>query len=208
MDELLVRMVYVITPVSRAERIAPKLLLVAVLILVLGSCGGAPSGEEETGKEETTSTGAGGGETTSGNARREGIVPPDVLSATIGFSSSQGSGVSGTAVLADVPGGTRITLDVENLGDQPGTEHTAHVHEGGTCADEREGDSPVVLYPLDPAITEQGGNGSSTTTIPDVTVPQFFSGAPKYADVHAETAGDEEPPSLACADIYTATGGD
>jgi Cu/Zn superoxide dismutase len=207
MDELLVRMVYVITPVSRAERTAPKLLLVAVLILVLGSCGDAPSGEEETGKEETTSTGA-GGETTSGNARREGIVPPDVLSATIGFSSSRGSGVSGTAVLADVPGGTRITLDVENLGDQPGTEHTAHVHEGGTCADEREGDSPVVLYSLDPAITEQGGNGSSTTTIPDVTVPQFFSGAPKYADVHAETAGDEEPPSLACADIYTATGGD
>jgi hypothetical protein len=198
-----------ITPVYRAERIAPTLLLAAVLILVLGGCGGGPSGGEETSEEETTSAGASrGGETTSGNARREGTVPPDVLSATIGFSPSRGSGVSGTAVLTDVPGGLRMALNVENLTDQPGTEHTAHVHEGGTCADEREGNSAIVQYPLDPVIAEQGGSGSSTTTIPGVTVAQFFSGAPKYVDVHAETAGDVEPPSLSCADIYTTTGGD
>jgi hypothetical protein len=201
-------MVSCITPVSRVERTAPKLLLVAVLLLVLGGCGGTPSAEEETGDEETTSAEAGGGETTSSNARREGTVPPDVLSATIGFSSSQGSGVSGTAVLADVPGGMRMTLTLANLADQPGIEHTAHLHEGGTCADEREGNSPVVWYPLEPVVTEQGGNGSTITAIPDVTVAQLFSGAPKYVDVHPETAGDEEPPSISCADIYTTTGGD
>jgi hypothetical protein len=203
-----VRMVSYITPVSRAERTVPKLLLVAVLILVLGGCGGTPSGEEEADDEKATSADAGGEETTSGPARREGTVPPDVLSATIGFSSSRGSGVSGTAVLADVPGGMRITLNLENLADQPGIEYTAHLHEGGTCADEREGNSPVVWYPLDLVVTEQDGNGSSTTAIPDITVAQLFSGAPKYVDMHAETARDEEPPSLSCADIYTTTGGD
>jgi hypothetical protein len=203
-----VRMVYRITPVSRTERTVPKLLLVAVLILVLGGCGGTPSGEGNTGDEGANSTEVAGEETTSGPAMREGTVPPDVLSATIGFSSSQGSGVSGTAVLADVPGGMRITLNMENLADQPGTEHTAHLHEGGTCADEREGNSSVVRYSLDPVVTEQGGNGSGTTAIPDVTVAQLFSGAPKYLDVHAKTVGDEEPFSLSCADIYTTTGGD
>ena len=202
-------MVYRITPVSRTEGTVPKLLVVAVLILVLGGCGGSTlSGEDEAGDEETTSAEAAGEETTSGRARREGTVPPDVLSATIGFSSSRGSGVSGTAVLADVPGGMRMKLNLEDLADQPGTEHNAHLHEGGTCADEREGNSPVAWYPLDPVITEQGGNGMSTTTIPDVSVAQLFSGAAKYVDVHAETAGDEVLPSISCADIYTTTGGD
>jgi hypothetical protein len=201
-------MIYRITPLSRAEKVALKLLPVAVLILVFGGCRGTSSGEEDIGDEEATSAEAAGEETTSGPAKIEGSVPPDVLSATIGFSSSRGSDIGGTAVLADVPGGMRITLNLENLADQPGTEHTAHLHEGGTCADERKGNSPIVRYPLDSVVTEQGGNGSSTTAIPDVTVAQLFSGAPKYVDVHAETAGDEEPFSLSCADIYTTTGGD
>lgn len=202
------RSIHCTTQVSRAERTVPKLLLAAVLIFVLGGCGGTPFGEEYAGDEQVTSADAGSEETTSGPARREGTVPPDVLSATIGFSSSRGSGVSGTAVLADVPGGMRITLNIENLADQPGTEHTAHLHEGGTCADEREGSSPEVRHPLDSVVTEQSGNSSSTTAISDVTVAQLFSGSPKYVDVHAETAGDDEPPSLSCADIYTTTGGD
>lgn len=202
------RMVYRITLVSRAKRIVPKVLLVVVLLLVLGGCEGTPAEVEENGDEEATSAVTGGGDTTSGHARREGTVPPDVLSATIGFTSSRGSGVSGTAVLADVSSGIRITLNLKNLADQPGIEHTAHLHQGGTCDDERMGNSLVVWYPLDPVVTDQDGNGSSITAIPDVTVAQLFSGAPKYVDVHAETVGDEEPPSLSCADIYTTTGGD
>ena len=174
-------------------------MLVAILILVLGGCGGTSSGEEDTGDEE---------ETTSGPAGREGTVSSDTLSATIGFSSSRGSDVSGTAVLADVLEGMGMTLNMENLADQPGTEHVAHLHEGGTCADVREGNNPAVWYSLDPVVTEQGGNGASTTAIPNVTLSRLFSGAPKYVDVHAETTGDEEPPSLSCADIYMATGGD
>ena len=201
-------MVYRITLVSRAERAVPKLLLVAVLILVLSGCGGAPSGEENTGDEETTSPEAAGEETTSGPARREGTVPPDILSATLGFPPGQGSGVSGTAVLADVSDGMRVTLNMENLADQRGTEHIAHLHEGGTCADKVEDNSPAARYFLDPVVTDEGGNGASTTTIPDVTVAQLFSGTPKYVDVHAEATGDEMPPSLSCADIYTTTGGD
>jgi hypothetical protein len=39
-------------------------------------------------------------------------------------------------------------------------------------------------------MSEQGGNGSSTTTVTSGTVAQLFSGASKYLDVHAEVAGD------------------
>ena len=202
-----------ITSILGAKRTA-TILPLAVLLLALSGCGGGDtSGESvttsaETGGEETTPARTSGGETTSASTSEEGTVPADVLSATVGLSPSQDSGVNGIAILTDTPSGTDVTINVRNLRSQPGVEHLAHIHEGGTCTNEREGNGAVVQYVLDTVTTGQGGNGSSTTAIPDVTVPQFFSGAPKYVDVHAETTGDEVPPSISCADIYTTTGGD
>jgi hypothetical protein len=99
-------------------------------------------------------------------------------------------------------------LNVRGLPGQSGAEHLAHVHEGGTCADDLMGNEAPVQYPLEPVIAGGGEAGSSTTMIPDTSVIQLFSGAPKYVDVHAETTGDEAPPGVSCADIHTTTGGD
>jgi hypothetical protein len=206
-------MMNLITSVLGAKR-TTTILPFAILLLALGGCGDrGTSGESvttsaETGGGETTPARTSGGETTFAGTSEEGTVPADVLSATVGLSPNQDSGVSGTAVLTDTPSGTEVTINVRNLLSQPGAEYLAHIHEGGTCTNEREGNSAVVQYALDSLTTEQGGNGSSTTSIPDVTVAQFFSGAPKYVDVHAEATGDEVPPSISCADIYTTTGGD
>jgi hypothetical protein len=206
-------MVNRITSILGAKRTATMFSL-AILLIALSGCGdGGTSGEsvttsDETGGGETTPATTSGGETTSAGTSEEGTVPEDVLSATVGLSPSQDSGVSGTAVLTDTPGGTEVRINVRNLLSQPGAEYLAHIHEGGTCLNEREGNSAVVQYALDSVTAEPGGNGSSTTDIPDVTVAQFFSGAPKYVDVHAAATDDEVPPSISCADIYTTTGGD
>jgi Cu/Zn superoxide dismutase len=115
--------------------------------------------------------------------------------------------VSGSARLTDArDGGVQVELYVQNLQDQPGTEHIAHIHQGGTCADDRAGNGAPVEYPLDSIITLQDGTGSSTTTIPNVTVAELLSGAPKYINVHAEQTGSETPPGISCADLSSAGG--
>jgi len=189
----------------RVKGAAPALLL-AVLILAVGSCGsgGTSSSEEETPPAETGSEKS----TPARTGERGAAIPADIVSVTLGLTSSGDSGVSGAAILTDTSNGIEVTLNVHDLPGQPGTEHPAHIHEGGTCAENRAGDEALVLYPLEPAITEQGGTGASTTMIPDTTVVQLFSGAPKYVDVHADTIGYEGPPGVSCADIYTMTGGD
>ncbi len=183
---------------------APALLL-AVLILV-GSCGsgGTSSSEEEAPPAETGSEKS----TPARPGERGAAIPADVASVTLDLTSRGDSGVSGAAILTDTSNGIEVTLNVHDLPGQPGTEHPAHIHEGGTCADNRAGAEALVLYPLEPAIAEQGRTGASTTMIPDTTVVQLFSGAPKYVDVHAEMIGYEVPPGVSCADIYTMTGGD
>jgi hypothetical protein len=185
------------------KRAAPIVLL-TVLILALGGCG---STETSSGEGETTSAETGGEGTTSAGTGG-GAVPADIVSVTLSLTPSGDSGVGGTATLTDSSGGLEVTLNVRGLSGQPGVEHLAHVHESGTCADERAGNEAPVRYPLEPVITGRGGSGSSTTAIPDTTVIQLFSGAPKYVDVHAEATGDEAPPGVSCADIYTTTGGD
>ncbi len=204
-----------VTLILKVRGTAPVLLLIVILVLALGSCGGegASFDEEETtaaetGAEATTPTSPGNGGTPSAKAGGRGGVPADVISVTLGFIPSGDSGVSGTAILADTSGGLEMRLNMRNLPGQPGAEYLAHIHEGGTCADDRVGNAAPVQYSLEPVIAEQGRTGSSTTAIPDVSVVQLFSGAPKYVDVHAEAMGEEVAPSLACADVYTTTGGD
>ena len=68
---------------------------------------------------------------------------------------------------------------MEGLLTPPGTEHVAHIHEGGTCADDRADYGAPVLYPLDPLITLEDGTASSATSIEGATLEQLTSGAPK-----------------------------
>ena len=95
---------------------------------------------------------------------------------------------------------------MQNLQDQPGTEHQAHIHQGGTCFDDRAGNDAPVQYPLDSIITLQDGTGSSRTNIPDVTITELFSGAPKYINVNAAQTGNETTPGISCADLSSAGG--
>jgi len=201
-----------VAPTPEVRRTGPALLLM-VLILTLGGCGGATSGEGETssietGGEETSPTGTGGEETTSAKTGGGEAIPADIVGVTLNLTPSGDSGVSGTAMLADTSGGLEMTLNVQNLPGQPGAEYLAHIHEGGTCAGDQAGNAAPVGYTLEPLINGRNGVGASTTIIPGITVVQLFSGAPKYVHVHDEATEDEVPPTISCADIYTTTGGD
>jgi hypothetical protein len=177
-------------------------LLLAALILTLGGCGDTSSNEGEMSTDQTgsgeTSSKTGGGST----------VPAEIISAALLFTPSQDSGVSGVATLTETENGVEVKLNMRNLPDQTGTEHLAHIHEGGTCAEDRAGNSAPVRYPLSSIISVQGGTGTSTTAIPALTIAQLFSETPKYINVHAEQTGDESPPGISCADLSTTTGGD
>jgi hypothetical protein len=129
-----------------------------------------------------------------------------MASATVNLTPSQDSGVTGVATLTNTNDGVQVVLNVQNLTDQPGTKHLAHIHQGGTCADDRAGNGAPVQYPLDSITTEQGGTGSSTSVISGVTVAQLFSGPAKYVNVHAEQTGNETPPGISCADLSSRGG--
>src|SRR5215207_7672704 len=187
------------TTIPKVKKPAPILLL-AVLILALGGCG---SGDTSSVEEETPPAEISAEKVAAARAGQGGAVPADIVSVTLHLTPSGDSGVNGTTIFTDTSSGLEVTLNVQNLPGQPGTEHLAHIHEGGTCADDRAGNEAPVQHPLEPVIAEQGGTGSSTTVIPDTIVVQLFSGAPKYVDVHAETTIDEVPPGASCADIYT-----
>jgi Cu/Zn superoxide dismutase len=181
------------------KRFVPTLLLLGIFAFVLGGCVGGGGGGTTA---ETTS-----GEGTVPRTTGGGTVPAELTSAAVELTPSGGSGVSGSARLTDTSGGgVQVELYVQNLQEQPGTEHLAHIHQGGTCADDRAGNGAPVQYPLNSIITLQDGTGSSTTTIPNVTVAELFSGAPKYINVHAEQTGNETPPGISCADLSSAGG--
>jgi hypothetical protein len=165
----------------------------AALVFALVDCGG----------------GSGGGTTGSGTTSAKttgGTVPAEMASSTVELSPSQDSGVTGTATLTNTDGGVQVVLNVQGLQDQPGTEHLAHIHQGGTCADDRAGNGAPVQYPLNSVITAQGGTGSSTTEVSGVTVAQLFSGPAKYINVHDEQTTSETPPGISCADLSSRGG--
>jgi len=188
-------------------RIALLLLLLAGSGFALVGCGGGGGGG---GGEETTAERTSGGETTSARtvggettAARGEVTTAQFASANLTLTPSGDSGVSGNANITDTPGGVEVALDVQGLLTQPGTEHVAHIHEGGTCADERAGNGAPVLYPLDPLVAKEDGTASSATSLDGVALRQLTSGAPKYVNVHAEPTGEAGvvPPGIACADI-------
>ncbi len=109
--------------------------------------------------------------------------------------------MSGTLRLTDTPGGVEVALNVQNLPTQSGTEHIAHMNEGGTCADDRFGSGAPVVYGLDPLYSGEDGAASSATPIAGVSFGQLFSDLPRYVNVHAEVTGEVAPPGIACVDL-------
>src|SRR5215218_889404 len=186
-------------------RFAGVLLLAICSVLALGGCQGlfeGGGGKEKEGGGETTVAEAGttvvGGRTT----------PPELAVTSVELTPSGNSGTSATANFTDTPGGVEVALAARGLPTQPGTEHIADIHVGGTCDDERAGSSAPVLYGLDHLYTGQDGTSSSATSIQGVTLDDLTSGAPKYVDIHSlPTAGEVEFPSIACADL-PGTGGE
>ena len=126
---------------------------------------------------------------------------------TLQLTPSDNSGVTGTAVLTDTANGVQVQLSVQGL-PQDGVEHLAHIHSGGTCADDRAGQGAPVEYPLE-SVTAQGGMGSSTSMISNETLSELSDGTERYINVHAERTGEGTPPGISCADLTQAamTGG-
>jgi hypothetical protein len=184
--------------IRMVKRVVPLLLLFAIFAFIASGCAGGGGGETTA---ETTSEGT-VPRTTGG-----GTVPTELASTTVDLTPSGDSGVSGYARLTNrSDGGVDVELYVQNLQDQPGTEHLAHIHQGGTCADDRAGNGAPVQYPLNSVFTGPDGSGSSTSTISNVTVAELFSGSPKYVNVHAVQTGNETPPGISCADLSSAGG--
>lgn len=149
--------------------------IVLFLILALGGCAGSAAGG--------------------------GTTPTGIGSATLDLTPSRDSGVSGTATLTNVGRSVQVELNMRDLPDQPGAEHPAHIHAGGTCADDRAGKDAPIQYPLNSVITQEDGTGTSTTVIEGVNTGGLFSGDSKYVNVHAEKTGASTPPGVSCADL-------
>jgi hypothetical protein len=120
----------------------------------------------------------------------------------VNLTQSRDSGVSGTATLEDVEGGVEVTLEMRGL-PEPGVKHINHIHAGGTCADDRAGRTAPVTIPLETIEAQEGGTGSATTTIEDVSVAQLFGeDKERFVLLHAKAEkGEGVPPGIACADL-------
>jgi hypothetical protein len=120
----------------------------------------------------------------------------------VDLTESRDSGVSGTATFEDVEGGVEVALEMRGL-PEPGIKHINHIHAGGTCADDRAGRTAPVTIPLETIEAEEGGTGSATTTIEDVSVAELFGeDEERFVLLHAEAKeGEGVPPGIACADL-------
>jgi hypothetical protein len=191
-------------------------ILLTALASIFGTlaCGGG-EGEGGGGGEETTSAQASGGETTAGTTGEEtAITSTEVARTTVELTPSSNSGVTGTATLIETAGEV-VTVDLElrNLLDDPGAAYPAYIQAGGTCADERAGNSAPVEFPLDPVIVQQTEEttgkdvtASSTSALDGLSLGHFLSGPPQYINVYA--LGDEVPPGIACGDLSRTGGGE
>jgi Cu/Zn superoxide dismutase len=123
-------------------------------------------------------------------------------SAELKLTPSRNSGVSGTATLTNVEGGVRVKLNMKGL-PQAGIKHINHIHGGGTCADDRAGNTAPVTIPLNNVVAKDDGTGSATTTIQDVTLNELFGGdQERFILLHAKTVkGQGVPPGISCADL-------
>jgi Cu/Zn superoxide dismutase len=132
-----------------------------------------------------------------------------VENAKLQLTPSRDSGVSGTAALTDVDGSVRVELNMDGL-PEGGVEHINHIHAGGTCADDRAGNTAPVTIPLNTIVAEDDGTGSATTTIEDVTLDELFDkDKERFILFHAKAIeGQGVPPGIACADIVQMSGND
>lgn len=187
-----------------ARSTVPLLTLFTFLVLsLLASCGGGGGGGE------TSANTAGGQTTTSAQATGGGsTAPAEANSATLNLTPSPDSEVSGTATLTNTDGGVEVGLRLQNLEDLPDAEHSAAIHQGGTCAAVQAGDdSAPVLYSLNSVFTAANHAGTSRTQIPGISVAELLAGPTKYINVYAEQHGNQTPPSIACADISSSSSG-
>ena len=126
--------------------------------------------------------------------------------ATLQLAPSRGSGVTGTATIADVEGGVRVELNMRGL-PEAGIKHINHFHIGGTCSDDRAGNPGPAQIPLKTIVANDDGTGSAVTTLKDVTAEDIFDvGKERYLALHSEVVKEPVPPVISCADVVEAAG--
>ena len=119
-----------------------------------------------------------------------GVLAQEPQGVTLQLKPSRDSGVSGTATLADVEGGARIELNMRDL-PEGGVEHINHLHEPGTCEDDRAGNPAPATIPLTTIVANEDGTGSAVTTLEDVTVDEIFDpNKERYLAFHSEARGN------------------
>lgn len=120
---------------------------------------------------------------------------------------SRGSGVSGVATFTEVGGGVDVHLRMQDLPEK-GVEHINHIHGGGTCDEDRAGQTAPVTIPLTPVVAEGDGTGSATTELEDLSLAQLFEDdKDRFILLHRKAEeGGGVPPGIACADLVSTTG--
>jgi Cu/Zn superoxide dismutase len=115
---------------------------------------------------------------------------------------SRDSGVTGKATLTDVEDGVKVELHMQDL-PQAGVKHINHFHGGGTCAEDRAGQTAPVTIPLNTVVANADGTGSATTTIKDVTLEKLLGDDQhRFILLHAKVKkGEGVPPGISCADL-------
>ena len=112
--------------------------------------------------------------------------------------SSSDQAAAGSAQLSLTNNKLTVKVTLSNL--VPNSTHIAHIHTG-TC--QAQG---AVLYPLSPIVADASGNGTSTTTVDQVT---SIPGSGWYVNVHLGGTKDElstqtgDDP-IACGNVVTA----
>ena len=126
--------------------------------------------------------------------------------AKLQLTPSRGSGVTGTATLANVEGGVRVELSMRGL-PEAGVEHINHFHQGGTCTNDRAGNPAPATIPLKTIVANDDGTGTAVTTLKDVTVEKLFDpNKERYLAFHSEVIKEPVPPVISCADVVEAAG--
>lgn len=130
-----------------------------------------------------------------------GVLAQEPEGITLQLTPSRDSGVSGTATFADVEGGVRVGLNMRGL-PEAGIEHINHLHEPGTCADDRAGNPAPATIPLKTIVANDDGTGSAVTTLKDVTVDEIFDpNKDRYLAFHSEVKEEPVPPVISCANV-------
>jgi hypothetical protein len=136
-----------------------------------------------------------------------GVLAQESQGVTLQLTPSRDSGVSGTAALTDAEGGVRIELNMRGL-PEAGIEHINHLHEPGTCADDRAGNPAPATIPLKIIVANDDGTGSAVTTLEDTSVDEIFDpNKERYLAFHSEVKEEPVPPVISCANVVRPANG-